>query len=128
VLLILPQCHPDIHRFATLAANQAIANLQPEEAYRFINYAGKNPSEKFDFVLRVVELHLNQGNLTEARSLLDIPILTLLNGPESSKPPIEEHSSLFHRIALNLLRTGDAKTAIAIAQNVTPLREREELR
>ncbi|BAB78271.1 hypothetical protein ACN23B_27900 (plasmid) [Anabaena sp. FACHB-709] len=113
--------------FAALAGNQAIANRQPEEASRFIGYAGRNPSEKFDFALRVVELNLTQGNFTKARSLLNIPIQTLRNGSESSLPPIAERSRFWGRIALNLVHTGDTKTAIAIAQNVTPSPEREQL-
>ncbi|BAY28117.1 hypothetical protein NIES2100_79460 [Calothrix sp. NIES-2100] len=113
--------------FATLAGNQAIANRQPEEASRFIGYAGRNSSEKFDFALRVVELNLTQGNFTKARSLLNILIQTLRNASESSLAAIAERSRLWGRIALNLVRTGDAKTAIAIAENVTPSPEREQL-
>lgn len=113
--------------FITLARRNALSERRAEDAYRFISPPKQTPSENFDFILQLIELHLSQGDFNRARSLLDLPVQTLLNAPESSKPPKVERSSIFHRTALNLARAGDLETAISLAQYITPAKEREQL-
>lgn len=113
--------------FITLARRNALSERRTEDAYRLISSPKQSPSENFDFVLQLIELHLSQGDFNRARSLLDLPVQTLLNAPESSKPPKVERSSIFHRTALNLARAGDSEAAIALAQYITPAKEREQL-
>jgi hypothetical protein len=113
--------------FATLAGEQAIARHQPEEAARFIGYAGRTAPEKLDFTLRVVELHLNQGNVTKGRSLLDFPMQTFLKGSDSAFPSLAERTRFLERIALNLVRAGDTQTAIAFVQNDGRSAENDQL-
>jgi hypothetical protein len=113
--------------FITLARKDALSERRMDEAYRFISSPKHSPSDNFDFILQLIELHLSQGNFDRARSLLDLPVQTLLDAPESSKPPKVERSSIFHRTALNLARAGDLNRAIALTQNITPAKERKQL-
>jgi tetratricopeptide (TPR) repeat protein len=113
--------------FATAAGDQAMTARNSAEASRFIGKAGRNPTEQLDFVLRGAELNLSQGNWVGARSLLDRLMQTLLHGPASAQPPLTDRSRLFFQIALNLARAGDAKRAIAVANDVTPPQVRDQV-
>jgi hypothetical protein len=113
--------------FITLARRNALSERRTEEAYRLISSPKQSPSENFDFILQLIELHLSQGDFDRARSLLDLPIQTLLNAPEPLLPAQVERSSIFYRTALNLARAGDPEGAISLAQNITPPKEREQL-
>ncbi len=112
--------------FATIVGNYSLNQRNLTDVYRFIGKAGRSPDEKMDFVLRYVELGLNQGQFGVA-SVLDLPLRTLLDGPESSKPNVNARSGYFHTIALYYLRAGDLNSALQVAKYVTPNVERDRL-
>jgi hypothetical protein len=113
--------------FATIVGNYSLMSTRNlNDAYRFIGKAGRSPEERLDFILRYVELGLNQGQ-RRAASVLDMPIRSLLDGPEFSKIPMESRSGYFHTIALYYLRAGDLKSALDVAKYVTPNAERDRL-
>ncbi len=112
--------------FATIVGNYSLGQRNLTDVYRFIGKAGRSPDEKIDFVLRYVELGLSQGQFGVA-SVLDLPLRTLLDGPESSKPSANARSGYFHTIALYYRRAGDINSALEVAKYVTPTAERDRL-
>jgi thioredoxin-like negative regulator of GroEL len=114
--------------FATTEGFQSLQLAKAEDAYRFIGSAGKTASEKFNFVLGLADLYLKQGKPGTARSLLDMPIQTLLDAPESAKLPSNERSGYFKQIAERLARAGDRQSALTIAQYISPAKDRDTLK
>jgi tetratricopeptide (TPR) repeat protein len=113
--------------FATELFNQSLGTNQIPLASTMVLYAGMTPGEKFHHRMRLIERHLQAGNRTAARSLIDMLIRTLLDGPEGSKPSREELTPLIERIALALVRMGDRSAAIEISRYSPISEERTRL-